>query len=69
MTNIFTEHPKKVGETYFEHMWNALRYCVTFSLLMVVSLIHSILPFLFTKTASCVVQAMATHMKEREEKC
>ena len=69
MANIFTEHPKKVGETYLQHMWNALRYSATFSLLMVVSLIHSILPFLFTKTASCVIQAMASHMKEREEKC
>jgi len=69
MTNIFTEHPQKVGETYLQHMRNALRFSVTFSLLVVVSVIHSILPFLFTKTASCVVQAMAAHMKEREEKC
>ena len=69
MTNIFTEHPKKVGETYLQHMWNALRYSFTFTLLVMVSLIHSVFPFLFVKTASCVVQAMATHMKEREEKC
>ena len=69
MKNIFTEHPKKVGETYFQHMRNALRFSVTFLLLVVVSLIHSILPFLFRKTASCVVQEMAKHMKEREEKC
>ena len=69
MTNIFTEHPKKVGETYLQHMWNALRYSFTFTLLVMVSLIHSVFPFLFVKTASCVVQGMAAHMKEREEKC
>ena len=69
MTNIFTEHPQKVGETYLQHMMAAWRYSFTFLLLVVVSLIHSILPFLFTKTASCVVQEMAEHMKEREEKC
>ena len=69
MTNIFTKHPKEVGETYLEHMWNALRYSFTFLLLFFVALIHSILPFLFTKTAGCVVQEMAKHMKEREEKC
>ena len=69
MKNIFTKHPKEVGETYLEHMGNALRYSFTFLLLVVVSLIHSILPFLFRKTASCVVQEMAKHMKEREEKC
>ena len=69
MTNIFTKHPKEIGETYFEHMFNAVRFALTFLLLVVVSIIHSILPFLFTKTAGCVVQEMAKHMKEREEKC
>ena len=67
MTNIFTKHPKEVGETYLEHLFNAVRYAFTFLLLFVVALIHSILPFLFTKTASCVVQEMAKHMEEREK--
>ena len=67
--NIFTKHPKEVGETYLEHMFNAFRYSLTFLFLSMVALIHSIFPFLFTNTASCVVQEMADHMKEREEKC
>ena len=67
MTNIFTKHPKEVGETYLEHLFNAVRYAFTFLLLFVVALIHSILPFLFTKTASCLVQEMAKHMEEREK--
>ena len=67
MTNIFTKHPKEVGETYLEHLFNAVRFAFTFLLLFVVALIHSILPFLFTKTASCVVQEMAKHMEEREK--
>ena len=67
MINIFTKHPKEVGETYFEHMFNAVRFSLTFLLLFVVALIHSIFPFLFTKTASCVVQEMAKHMEEREK--
>jgi len=50
-------------------MWGAVRYSFTFLLLFFVTLIHSVFPFLFTKTASCVVQEMAEHMKEREEKC
>ena len=69
MINIFTKHPKEVGETYLQHMWAAVRYSFTFLLLLFVSLIHSIFPFLFIKTASCVVQEMAKHMEEREEKC
>ena len=67
MINIFTKHPEEVGETYFEHMYNALRYSVTFLLLFFVALIHSIFPFLFTRTASCVVQEMAEHIKKREK--
>ena len=69
MKNIFTKHPKEVGETYLEHMFNALRYSLTFLFLFVVAFIHAIIPFLFTRTASCVIQEMADHMKEREEKC
>ena len=67
MINIFTKHPKEVGETYFEHMYNALRYSVTFLLLFFVALIHAILPFLFTRTASCVIQEMARHIEKREK--
>ena len=67
MINIFTKHPKEVGETYLEHLFNAVRYAFTFLLLFVVALIHSIFPFLLTKTASCVVQEMAKHMEEREK--
>ena len=69
MKNIFTKHPNELGESYLRHMYNALRYSFTFILLFSVSLIHSVFPFLFTKTASCVVQEMAKHMEEREEKC
>ena len=67
MINIFTKHPKEVGETYLEHMVNALRYSLTFLFLFVVAFIHAILPFLFTRTASCVVQEMADHIKKREK--
>ena len=67
MTNIFTKHPQEVGETYLEHLFNAVRFAFTFLLLFVVALIHSILPFLFTKTASCVIQEMARHIEKREK--
>ena len=65
--NIFTKHPKEVGETYLEHMFNALRYSLTFLFLLVVAFIHAIIPFLFTRTASCVIQEMARHIEKREK--
>ena len=65
--NIFTKHPKEVGETYLEHMFNAFRYSLTFLFLSMVALIHSIFPFLFTRTASCVIQEMSRHIEKREK--
>ena len=69
MTNIFTKHPKEVGETYLQHMWASFRYSLTFLLLVLVAIIHAILPFVFTKTASCIIQEMSDHIKEREGEC
>ena len=69
MTNIFTKHPKEVGETYLQHMWASFRYSLTFALLVGVAIVHAILPFVFTKTASCIIQEMSAHIKEREGEC
>ena len=69
MRNVFTEHPNEVGETYIQHGTQAIRYSFTFFLLFFVSLIHAIFPFWFEKTASCVIQEMSDHIKEREGDC
>ena len=69
MMNVFTKHPKEVGETYLQHMWASFRYSLTFALLVGVAIVHAILPFVFTKTASCVIQDMSKHIKEREGEC
>ena len=69
MTNVFTKHPYEVGETYLQHMWASFRYSLTFALLVGVAIVHAILPFVFTKTASCVIQDMSKHIKEREGEC
>ena len=69
MTNVFTKHLKEVGETYLQHMWASFRYSLTFLLLVFVALVHAILPFVFTKTASCIIQEMSAHIKEREGEC
>ena len=69
MVNIFTKHPNEVGETYFQHLFNSLRYALTFFLLVFVAFIHAVFPFIFTKTASCVIQEMSDHIKKREGEC
>jgi hypothetical protein len=63
--NIFTEHPKSVGESYLMHMFNAARFALTFLLLFFIAFIHAILPFLFKRTASDIVREMNEDMRGR----
>ena len=51
MHNSFTKHPHKVGETYFQHMWSALKYSVRLEILALYVFIHAIFPFWFKTTA------------------
>ena len=67
MITIFTKHPKEGGETYLQHMMSVLRYSLTFLFLFVVAFINAIILFLFTRTASCVIQEMARHIEKREK--
>jgi len=66
VNNIFTKHPKEVGESYLRHMFNALRYSFTFLLLFVIAFIHAILPFLFARTASDIVCELSKDMEYRK---
>ena len=67
MKNIFTEHPRSVGESYLLHMSNAVRYALTFLVLFFIAFIHAILPFLFIKTASDIVCEMNKDMECRKK--
>jgi hypothetical protein len=68
MENIFTKHPKEVGETYLQHGIQSMRYSLTFLFLFTIALIHAILPFLFKKIASDIVCDMGEHMECRKGK-
>ena len=59
MANIFTKHPKEVGETYFQHLWIALKYSFKLLLLFIITFIHSIFPFIFKTTTSAKIIEMA----------
>lgn len=58
MTNIFTKHPKSIGESYFQH----LRFATVFGLKMVMGgcacLLHAVFPFMFEKTGSNLLLKM-----------
>jgi hypothetical protein len=52
MKNIFTDHPRSIGVTYFEHMKFAALYSAKMFLGGIACLIHAIFPFVFQKTGS-----------------
>lgn len=79
MNNPFTRHPHDVGESYFQHLIEALYLFVRLTYSGSVMLIHAFLPFLFTKTASNTIfyfhgrftrrlSAMAKQAEEKRER-
>ena len=67
MNNPFMKHPNAVGETYIEHMGNALKFSFTFLQLAVIAYIHAFFPFLFTNTGSDKVRELNDLMLKRRE--
>ena len=66
MYNPFIEHPNKVNETYFEHMWCACKFFVKLQLLSFAALVHSVVPFLFQTTASDGIKKLNDCMQYRK---
>jgi len=47
MKNIFTEHPKSVGESYFQHLVFAFGVGIKLILWGFIAITHALLPFTF----------------------
>ena len=59
---LFRDHPASAGETYGEHMTAASGFAVRLFAAGLVCAVHAILPFLFEKTASAMVQGLHDRM-------
>ncbi|MGB0497890.1 MAG: DUF6356 family protein [Rubricella sp.] len=55
LDRVFLDHPRKVDESYFEHMAFALRFAGKLGLAAGAALVHALIPCLFEKTASRIV--------------
>lgn len=55
MINLFTKHPRSVGETYFQHLLMASGFAAGMAVATFVCLVHAILPFMFEKTGSKMI--------------
>ena len=67
MHNPFTKHPHKVGETYFQHMWNALKYSIRLEILALYVFIHAIFPFWNEFTASDEIEKLNKELEGRRK--
>lgn len=65
LTQLFTDHPSSVDETYFEHMRFAAGFAATLFAAAFCATVHAILPFMFEKTASRMITNMYNRIHNR----
>jgi uncharacterized protein DUF6356 len=58
----FTEHPASVGESYGEHMGQALCFGTRMVCAGLACLVHAVLPFLFVRTGSRAIAELNDRM-------
>ena len=58
----FTEHPRSVGESYWAHMGASLSFACTMLLAAGAALVHALLPFMFVRTGSGIVDRLHRRM-------
>lgn len=66
MKNIFTEHPKEVGENYFQHMGHAIGFCLLLLSLSFKALVHAIFPFWYKTAVSDRILKLSEGMQKRK---
>lgn len=67
LNRLFAEHPREVGEGYFEHMAAASRYGFRLSRLAGLAFLHALVPGLAKTAVSDEVRRMAREMGGRAE--
>ena len=67
MYNPFTKHPHSVGETYFGHMWEAIKYMFKLQILTMIIYVHAILPFLFETYVGDEIEKMNKELQQRRK--
>ena len=66
MKNIFTEHPKEVGESYLQRFAHALRFCLLLLSLSLKALVHAIFPFWYKTAVSDRILKLSEGMQKRK---
>ncbi|MDW4497843.1 DUF6356 family protein [Sulfitobacter sp. D35] len=62
---IFLDHPATVDESYFQHMAFAARFALSLFAAAGAALVHAVIPCLFEKTASGIINRLHHRMHNR----
>lgn len=67
LTRVFLDHPRKVNESYFEHMGFALWFAAKLAQATGAAVIHAVIPAACEKTASTIIAELyaKTHNRGR----
>lgn len=65
LARIFLDHPASVDESYFEHMWFALRFAFWLGLAAMAALVHAVFPAACEKTASTIIRRLYARVENR----
>lgn len=68
MNYIFIKHPEEQNMTYFEHLKHACCYSVQALGCSLVFMVHGIVPCLFEKTGSVMVDRLHIQLHEAKNK-
>lgn len=62
------KHLKSVNMTYWSHLKETLKLFITFQKLSMISIIHGVIPDLFTTHVSSTIREMERHFRIRDAK-
>ena len=62
MKILFCDHPASVNETYGEHLVVASGFALRLIVGGLACLVHAVLPFLFVKTGSVIIEELHDRM-------
>ena len=62
LVRLFTSHPASVGESYSEHLLQAMCFGLRMMGAGIACLIHGVLPFLFVRTGSRTIAQLNDRM-------
>lgn len=65
MRNMFTEHPRNIGESYWAHFKSACQFAFYMVVGGVCCFIHAVFPFLFETTGSALLLKMIKNFVAR----